>query len=118
VNCHPTIESRWRTCYGWHGHAVDAITDPFDKERHDISPEPDPETLLRQTVDVTWSREFEGLSYRELADVTGMPMGGGLSSQTRNQARDSPGNIRRCPQIRCMCGSVCDSRSRSRDDSA
>jgi RNA polymerase sigma-70 factor (ECF subfamily) len=88
------------TCYGWHGRAVDGLTDPFDEERHDISPKPDPEALLLQTDDVTLVaramrtlpdrfrelltlREFEGLSYRELADVTGMPMGSVMSGLSR-----------------------------------
>jgi len=88
------------TCYGWHGRRVDALTDAFDEERHDISPEPDPEALLLQTDDVTLVaramltlpnrfrelltlREFEGLSYRELAGVTGMPMGSVMSGLSR-----------------------------------
>src|SRR3954463_4118610 len=88
------------TCYGWHGRAVDALTDPFDEERQEISPEPDPEALLLQTDDATLVaramrtlpdrfsalltlREFEGLSYRELAGVTGMPMGTVMSGLSR-----------------------------------
>jgi RNA polymerase sigma-70 factor, ECF subfamily len=88
------------TCYGWHGRGVDALTDPLDEERHDVSSEPDPEALLLQTDDVTlvaramralpdrfrellMLREFEGLSYRELAGVTGMPMGSVMSGLSR-----------------------------------
>lgn len=88
------------TCYGWNGRGVDALTDPFDEERHDVSPEPDPEALLLQTDDVTLVaramrtlpdrfrelltlREFEGLSYREVAGVTGMPMGSVMSGLSR-----------------------------------
>ena len=75
------------TCYGWHGRRVEALTGPFDEERHDISLEPDPEALLLRTDDVTLVtramrtlpdrfrelltlRQFEDLSYLELADVT------------------------------------------------
>jgi RNA polymerase sigma-70 factor (ECF subfamily) len=88
------------TCYGWHGRAVDALTDPFDEEQHDISPELNPEALLLQTDDATLVaramrtlpdrfrelltlREFEGLSYREVAGVMGMPMGSVMSGLSR-----------------------------------
>jgi RNA polymerase sigma-70 factor (ECF subfamily) len=88
------------TCYGWHRRALDALTDPFDEAHHHRSPEPDPEALLLQTDDMTlvaramgnlpdrfrellMLREFEGLSYRELAGVTGMPMGSVMSGLSR-----------------------------------
>jgi RNA polymerase sigma-70 factor, ECF subfamily len=88
------------TCYGWYGRGVDTLTDPFDEERHDISPELDPEALMLQTDDATLVaramsalpdrfrelltlREFEGLSYREVAGVTGMPMGSVMSGLSR-----------------------------------
>jgi len=88
------------TCYSRHRHRVDVLTEPFDEEQHDISPQPDPETLLLQTDDVTlvaramktlpdrfrellMLREFKGLSYRELADVTGMPIGSVMSGLSR-----------------------------------
>ena len=79
------------TCCGWRGHSVQAPTDPFDEEQHSSArPASDPETLLLQTDDVTLIeramsnlpdrfrellvlRELEGLSYRELADVMGIP---------------------------------------------
>ena len=80
------------TCHGWRGRDVDALTDPFDEEQHhSLGPSPDPETLLLQTDDATLVervmrnlpdrfrrllvlRELEGLSYRELTGVTGMPV--------------------------------------------
>src|SRR5213592_1234719 len=38
------------TCWGWHGHSFQALTDPFDEEQHSSTrPAPDPETLLLQT---------------------------------------------------------------------
>jgi RNA polymerase sigma-70 factor (ECF subfamily) len=78
-----------------------ACTDPFDEERHSQArPDGNPETLLLQTDDVRLVnqamgnlpsrsrellvlRELEGLSYRELADVMGMPMGTVMSSLSR-----------------------------------
>jgi RNA polymerase sigma-70 factor, ECF subfamily len=89
------------TCSGWRGHSVQALTDPFDEEQHSSArPACDPETLLLQTDDVTLIeqamrhvpdrfrellvlRELQGLSYRELADVMGMPMGTVMSSLSR-----------------------------------
>ena len=89
------------TCSGWRGRRFEAPTDPFDERQHDSSrPASDPETLLLQTDDATAIaramrkvpdrfhqllvlREFEGLSYRELADVMGIPMGTVMSSLSR-----------------------------------
>ena len=89
------------TCYGWYARGVDALTDPFDEEQHHASqPAPDPEALLLQTDDVALItraihtlpdrfrellvlRELEGLSYRELADVMGIPMGTVMSGLSR-----------------------------------
>ena len=89
------------TCSGWRDHRFEALTDPFDEEQH-LSPRPgtDPETLLLRTDDATLIaramrslparshqllvlRELEGLSYRELADVMGIPMGTVMSSLSR-----------------------------------
>lgn len=78
-----------------------ASTDLFDDEQHsDGRPRSDPETLLLQTADtaliaqalsqlpdrlhqVLVLRELEGLSYRELADVTGIPIGTVMSRLSR-----------------------------------
>jgi RNA polymerase sigma-70 factor, ECF subfamily len=89
------------TCAGWRGRRVDALMDPFDEEQHHSDQAAsDPETLLLQTDDASLIeramrnlpgrfhqllvlRELEGLSYRELADVMGIPMGTVMSSLSR-----------------------------------
>jgi RNA polymerase sigma-70 factor, ECF subfamily len=89
------------TCHGWRGRAVQALTDPFDEEIHSsLRPDSDPETLLLHTRDVTSIkgalaalpdrfrellvlRELEGLSYRELSEVLGIPIGSVMSGLSR-----------------------------------
>lgn len=100
------------TCYGWRRHGFEAVTDSFDEEQHSSAqPQPDPETLLLQTDDVTSIaramsslpdrfhlllvlREVEGLSYRELADATGIPIGTVMSrlSRAREALRNALGH--------------------------
>ena len=123
------------TCHGWRDRDVDALTDQFDEEQHHpLGPAPDPETLLLQTDDATLVervmrnlpdrfrrllvlRELEGLSYRELTGVTGLPMGSVMSglSRARQAFRGALSNeLQRLGQMhvqRVDGGSVCDSRS-------
>lgn len=89
------------TCWGWRGQGVLPPADQFDEEQHSSAqPAADPETLLLQTDDTTSieralshlpdrfrellvRRELDGLSYRELANVMGIPMGTVMSSLSR-----------------------------------
>jgi RNA polymerase sigma-70 factor (ECF subfamily) len=89
------------TCFGWRNHGSRAPSDPFDEERHsDARPACDPETLAVHAEDVRLIeqamrslpvrsrellvlRELEGLSYRELAVVLGIPIGTVMSSLSR-----------------------------------
>ena len=89
------------TWYGWRRQDVRAITDMFDEECHSATHAAnDPETILFQTDtasaieramddlpdrsrELLVLRELEGLSYRELADAVGIPMGTVMSGLSR-----------------------------------
>jgi RNA polymerase sigma-70 factor (ECF subfamily) len=89
------------TCADWRGRRVQGPTDTFDEERHSgTRTAVDPETLLLQSDtaaaidhalddlpdrfrELLILRELEGLSYREMADVMGIPLGTVMSGLSR-----------------------------------
>jgi RNA polymerase sigma-70 factor, ECF subfamily len=89
------------TCVGWRGNSFQASSDPFDEEQHSKNqPALDPETLalradgvrlLEQAMsnlpdrfrELLVLRELEGLSYRELGEVIGIPVGTVMSGLSR-----------------------------------
>jgi RNA polymerase sigma-70 factor (ECF subfamily) len=106
-----------RTCARRRGVAVTRPTDPFDDERH-TPPRAasDPETLLlqRDTADAIARaiddvpgpfrellvlRELRGLSYREIADAMGIPIGTVMSglSRARRALRGAAARAQRAP---------------------
>jgi RNA polymerase sigma-70 factor (ECF subfamily) len=96
------------TCYSWSGSGFPTPAAPFDEQRHSrCRSVSDPEALVlriddARLIDRAMShlsdgvrellvlREVEGLSYRELADVMGVPMGTVMSrlSRARQAFRD------------------------------
>lgn len=95
------------TCWSWRGQTLQSSMDPFDETLHSGDQLPsDPETLALRTDaaasieraigslpdrfrELLVLRELEGLSYRELADVLGIPIGTVMSglSRARQAAR-------------------------------
>ena len=97
------------TCREWHGKDSRARVDPFDESVHgSATAAPDPEALMLRTDGTTLIaramsdlpdrsrkllvlRELQGLSYQELADSLGIPMGTVMSglSRARHALRDA-----------------------------
>jgi RNA polymerase sigma factor (sigma-70 family) len=88
-------------CWEWRDRSRGALTDAFDEQQHSAAqPVRDPETLALRLDDARLiaramhtlpdrsrellvRRELEGLSYRELADVMGLPLGTVMSGLSR-----------------------------------
>jgi RNA polymerase sigma-70 factor (ECF subfamily) len=88
-------------CYGWRGQKMHVVMDVFDEEQHSAAQlTTDPEELLLHAAhavtiehalrklperfrELLVLRELEGLSYQELAEVLGIPMGTVMSGLSR-----------------------------------
>ena len=100
------------TCYSWlHQNRAQQSTDAFDEQLHtDMAENKNPESLLLQKADglllkqaleelpaafreVLVLLELEGLSYKEIAEVLGIPIGTVMSrlARARNRLRESLG---------------------------
>ena len=121
------------TSSSWRSQHLQLATDLFDEEAHSgDAPATDPETLLLRVDDGTRleralrhlssryrellvQRELNGLTYRELAEVTGSPIGTVMSglSRARQALREAlQDDMKRSRSYGVSDGrSVCDSRS-------
>ena len=88
------------SCVRWRNRNQSTAADPFDEEQHSDASPADPEMLALQNDDITLIeramrslpdrsrellvlRELQGMSYRDLADVKGIPIGTVMSGLSR-----------------------------------
>jgi len=83
------------TAYSWHkGHRTDALTTEFDETEHShavADADPDAKETLGRALErlapefreVIVLRELQGLSYKEISDVAGVPVGTVMSRLSR-----------------------------------
>jgi len=83
------------TAYSWHkGHRTDALTTEFDESEHShavADADPDAKETLGRALErlapefreVIVLRELQGLSYKEISDVAGVPVGTVMSRLSR-----------------------------------
>lgn len=107
------------TCYGWLARSPKTDADVFDEERHTDRYSPSPEALLLQTdtaelIDAALRdlpgrfrellvlRELEGLTYQELADVLGVPIGTVMSGLSRARRGLRRAIDARLDQVSCL----------------
>ena len=119
------------TCYDWQRDILHSSTDPFNEESHSTpKPGSDPETMVLQADDATLiecamndlpdrsrrllvHREIDGLSYRELAEVTGVPIGTVMSGLSRARQALRSAVVRRA-ESRCNRRTETSSKNRAR----
>jgi RNA polymerase sigma-70 factor (ECF subfamily) len=109
------------TCYTWlRRNRVEELSTPFDEEIHrEVVASPNPEELLVENADrqhlqdaleelpvefreALVLREIEGLSYKEIADVSGVPVGTVMSrlARARDRLKEKISHLQPAPVVK------------------